>query len=447
LSSVKNPQPRNLKQVVLGTMLCLAIGTLFAPPAYAGKKDKDKEKDQKEAAQAQQPAKPPVDTSKLVWPPPPDVARIRWMTQIKGEADVKPPVKQAKKKTGWMDKMAGVQMPTSGDKKTPVLGKPFGVVADSKGRIYVADLAQGAVFIFDLEKKDVQYIGDKPPFQFALPMGLAIDDTDRLFVVDSRLHQVTAISPDGKLENVFGQDKLERPIGAAVDNENRLLYVVDAKASRIAVFDADTCNFIRYVGKPSDPLDPQEGTLSTPLDAAVDLDGNLYVTDTLNDRVQIFDADGEFINVFGKQGDAPGSFMRAKGIAVDPDGHVYVTDAEFNNVQVFDKEGHFLAAFGEKGDDPGQFTLITGIYVDKKNRILIADQWHGRVQVLRYITEAEAAPDIAKRKQALAEKEAAREASAADADTIAPADSTPKKPAASATDPNVGAPAGSTPKK
>lgn len=421
ISAIKNSQIGNLKQAVLGTAMCLVIGTtVFVPPAYAGKKDKEK----KEAAQAQQPEKPPVDTSNLVWPAPPDVTRIKWLSQLKGEGDVKPQVKQETKKTGWMDKMAGVQMPKSAEKKTPKLAKPFGVVADSKGRIYAADVDQAVVFVFDLEQKKVEYIGDKSPIRFALPMGLAIDDTDRLFVVDSRLHQVTVVGANGQLENVFGQDKLERPIGAAVDDENRLLYVVDAKASRVAVFDADSGKFVRYVGKPSDPLDPQDGTFSTPLSAAVDDDGNLYVTDTLNDRVQVFDADGEFVNAFGKQGDSPGSFMRAKGIAVDADGHVYVTDAEFNNVQVFDKEGHFLAAFGEKGDDPGQFTLITGIFVDKKNRILVADQWRGRVQVLRYITESEAATEKAKRQPPSTDKQAA---AASDATTVASASSASKK--------------------
>jgi DNA-binding beta-propeller fold protein YncE len=278
--------------------------------------------------------------------------------------------------------------------------------------------------VFDLEQKKVDYIGSKPPIRFALPMGLAIDDTDRLFVVDSRLHQVTVVGANGQLETVFGQDKLERPIGAAVDDENRLLYVVDAKASRVAVFDADSGTFVRFVGKPSDPLDPQDGTFSTPLGVAVDDDGNLYVADTLNERVQVFDADGEFVSAFGKQGDSPGSFMRAKGIAVDADHHIYVTDAEFNNVQVFDKEGHFLAAFGEKGDDPGQFTLITGIFVDKKNRILVADQWHGRVQVLRYVTDSEVATEKAKHQPAATDKQAA---AASDASTVASASSASKK--------------------
>jgi DNA-binding beta-propeller fold protein YncE len=82
--------------------------------------------------------------------------------------------------------------------------------------------------------------------------------------------------------------------------------------------------------------------------------------------------------------------MRAKGIAVDSDGHVYVTDAEFSNVQVFDAEGRTLAVFGTRGTEPGQFSLITGICIDKQNHIFVADQWHARVQVFRYFTDEEA---------------------------------------------------------
>ena len=69
------------------------------------------------------------------------------------------------------------------------------------------------------------------------------------------------------------------------------------------------------------------GTFSLPECVAVDADGNVYVTDTFNNRIEIFDADGEFISQFGKNGDGPADLERPKGIAIDSDGHIWVVDA------------------------------------------------------------------------------------------------------------------------
>ncbi len=79
---------------------------------------------------------------------------------------------------------------------------------------------------------------------------------------------------------------------------------------------------------------------------ALDGDGNVYVTDTLNNRVEIFDADGNFISEFGKHGDGPGYLARPKGIAVDGDGHIWVADQMEDRLQVFNREGQLLTYVG-----------------------------------------------------------------------------------------------------
>ena len=85
----------------------------------------------------------------------------------------------------------------------------------------------------------------------------------------------------------------------------------------------------------------------------MDKEGNVYVTDTFNDRVEMFDADGEFISTFGKNGDGPADFERPKGIAVDCDGHIWVVDAAQNMVKVFNQQGRLLIYFGGAGKFPG----------------------------------------------------------------------------------------------
>jgi len=107
------------------------------------------------------------------------------------------------------------------------------------------------------------------------------------------------------------------PVGLAIDNDNRLLYVVDEQQDQVFVFDADTLKLMRKIGTAVTPAKKHTlttpGDFSAPTNVAVDADGNVYVTDTLNSRVEIFDADGHFISTFGKPGDGPGYFFKPKG--------------------------------------------------------------------------------------------------------------------------------------
>jgi len=144
--------------------------------------------------------------------------------------------------------------------------------------------------------------------------------------------------------------------------------------------------------------DDSPGTFTRPTNVAVGPNGDVYISDTLNVRIQIFDADGTFISAFGKPGDCPGDFARPKGIALDSDGHIWVADADQNRVKVFDREGRLCAYFGEYGYFPGQFALPSGVAIDKNNRVIVAEQvLNGRLQVFRYTTDAEAAVEQAQR--------------------------------------------------
>jgi DNA-binding beta-propeller fold protein YncE len=375
----------------------LAISALvlaLAPCGYAKKKKKEEPQPQQKKSTAVDHSL--IDTSKLVWPLPPDVPRIKFLQEVMGEERPQVPAgqKAPKKRQSWMDRVAGLQTTDTGALKRDfrhILGKPYGIGVDSKGRVYVADSFVSAVFVFDLETHQTKLIRNGTEGKFGTIIGLTVDNADRVFVVDALMHRVAVFNPDWKLETYFGDDDLEHPGGVAIDEENRFLYVVDTGKQRLAVFDADNFKFLRALGGPPKSVgDEDPGTFSKPSNVAVDGEGLVYVTDTMNNRVEIFDADGNFISMFGKAGDGPGNFARPKGIAIDSDGHIWVADAFTNRIQLFDREGHLLAFFGTGGNLPGQFSVPSGVYVDKQNRAFVTEQMGGRLQVFRYFTDAEA---------------------------------------------------------
>lgn len=318
----------------------------------------------------------------LVWPLPPDPPRVRWLAEYTDMARIKNP---AAKKRGLMEKIAG----TKSVKEKLQLVKPYGVTTDSLGRIYVADIGVGSVFVIDPRAKTVVRRDTSSRAPMALPVGLAVDSENRLFVSDAKLQSITCFSPSGEVISRFGSDSLGRPGGIAIDPQRNRLYVVDAKSSRIAAFDTRKFNLLGYFGKPSKFPNPEKGTFSGPTNVAVDPRGNIYIADTFNCRVQILSPEGKVIRVFGCQGVRPGEFIRPKGIAVDSEGHVYVADAEFNNFQVLSQEGQPLLAVGVLGTAPGEFGLIAGIHIDSSDRIYTTEMYAGRVQVFQYIKQPE----------------------------------------------------------
>ena len=382
----------------IAALLAILLALALAAPTFA---DGDKKKKKKADASAEQklPPKVQIDTSKLVWPSPPSIARVRYLNYFAGmKIDYTPQPK--KKKQGWMDRLAGAkpENETFNPKDFPfqLLG-PYGIAVDSKGLVYVADQKVGAIFIFNTATRDVRLIRNGYEAHFGLINGLAMDDDDRLFVSDGKLHRVLIF--DSKHE-VTGQinEGLVDPVGLAIDKQNRFLYVVDTQQDQVLVLDADSLKPLRRIGTGGkNHWLTTPGDFGAPSNVALDKEGNVYVTDTMNNRVEIFDPDGNFISQFGKHGDGPGYLARPKGIAIDCDGHIWIADSFQDRVQVFNREGQLLTYLGGHGHFPGQFEALIGIAIDKENRVFTTEQYPGRMQVFHYVTDAEAAAEKSRR--------------------------------------------------
>jgi DNA-binding beta-propeller fold protein YncE len=419
-------------------MALLALGMALPHAAHADKKKKTTDA----AAPQVGPRQFGFDPKKLAWPSPPNIARVHWVDYFAGSKVDYTPAANAKVKATWMDRLAGGQ---SQDEKFNAktfpfqLVGPYGIAIDSKGLVYVADQKVGAVFIFNTETHETQMIRNGYEAHFGWINGLAVDDDDRLFVSDGKMRRVMIFNAKHTVEGQITEGLVD-PVGLALDTANRFLYVVDTQQDQVIVYDADSLKLLRRIGTGGkNHYLTTPGDFGAPQGVALDSEGNVYVTDTLNNRVEIFDADGNFISLFGKHGDGPGCFARPKGIAVDSDGHIWVADEMEDRLQVFNREGDLLTYIGVgHGELPGQFKALIGVAIDKQNRVFTTEQFPGRLQEFRYVTDAEAAAEKTKHDEELQKSAAQRQKAAGQAPSNKPADVSPQGA------PNAAAPRGST---
>jgi len=321
-------------------------------------------------------AKPPVHTLKregpsLVWPSPPDSARIAYVSSIATPEDLGITPSLFKK----------VVRVLTGKKSSQHIVRPSGIFVTRNDVLYVADPGMGTVHLFNLQDPRYDQINKFGKERFVSPIDVAMDHQGNLYVSDSILRKIFVFNGNGKpAREIGGAERLSRPAGIAIHPLLKRLYVVDSNAHVIQVFDL-LGNFLFSIGRRG----AEPGAFNFPTFMSIDQNGRLYVTDSLNFRVQVFKPDGEFLYLFGKQGDGVGEFSHPKGIALDRAGHIYVTDAIFDAIQIFDNTGSLLLYLGEAGQEPGQFWIPSALYIDHTNRIFVADSYNQRVQIFRFL--------------------------------------------------------------
>jgi len=331
--------------LVLLLLITLTAGiTACAPPVYEKKK---------------------ID---IAWPLPPEEPRIKFVDIIKSTIDIG-------KEESFSDSIFG-------DSEVNAFAKPYGVAVDSMGRIYVSDI--GRVWTIDLKNHDYSFIGDKPGTgRLRVPIAIATSSDGRIFISDVSADRIYVYRDGASVAAIGKEGEFVSVSGIAIDDKRRLIYAVDSNKHIIHVYSLEDYNELRTIGKRGH--DP--GEFNFPTNLALDSSGNLYVVDTGNFRVQIFDPEGNLVRTFGQLGDLPGTFTRPKGIALDSEDNIYVVDSAFQNIQIWNKEGQYLMAFGEGGEDPGQFSLPAGMTIDHEDKIYVVEQISRRLQIFQYLSE------------------------------------------------------------
>lgn len=182
----------------------------------------------------------------------------------------------------------------------------------------------------------------------------------------------------GSLDKLWGRrgisdGRFQKPRAIAIDRSDQL-YIVDMTA-RIQVFNADG-EFIRVWQTPVH-------TNGRPTGLSVDRQGRLLVADTHYYRILVYSPEGELLSTMGgTKGNRPGEFGLVTDAVDDSQGNLYVSEyGEYDRIQKFAPDGTFLMEWGGHGSEPGQFARPQNLAVDEHDNIWVADACNHRIQV------------------------------------------------------------------
>ncbi len=213
---------------------------------------------------------------------------------------------------------------------------PYGICGDSQGNVYVADLYNGCVSVHDNKGKFIKYFAEKNPSE------KVIDSPGGLRIIANKL------------------------------------YVTDIQQNKVLVFDLNGKKLLE-VGK----LGVKQGEFRAPNAVTADKAGNIYVVDSGNQRVQVFDKTGKFLRVMNGTpgGLGPSALVNPRGIAVDSIGRLYVISNLTHYLYCYDQNGNQQFVLGGYGDGVDKFTLPNGLFINENDELFITDTLNQRVAV------------------------------------------------------------------
>lgn len=285
----------------------------------------------------------------VIYPTPPDTARVQFLFSVTSELDV-----TGRRSEGFLASLL--------DEPSDVLyiKKPYGVDLFA-GRFYVCDSMLPGVVIIDIVERTLRQWQPGGPGELKKPINCTVDPFDgSLYVADTERRQVVVFDAAGEYVGAFGND-LGRPGDVFVDEDR--LFVADLDARKVHIYDKSTRTLRSSFPGPGvvPEMRIQQITSLWVQDELV------YLVDFAASKVKVYRTDGTPVSAFGSLGQNSGQFIRPKGIAVDRSGIIYVVDAAFDNVQLFDPDGQLLMAFGGGHNGPGGLNLPAQVRVSYEN--------------------------------------------------------------------------------
>ncbi len=266
--------------------------------------------------------------------------------------------------------------------------KPRSVTVDTQDNIYAVDMtgrvqkfSPGGEFLLSWQM---------PQTELGKPKGMSRDRQGNIIVVEPHYQRVNHFSTDGKLLTQWGQrgtnaGQFMLPRGVAINSKGEFLVSEYAENERVQRFVVNrgpgtkaTFELIGSIGRPGNA----DGEFNRPEGLCVDAQDRIYVADSCNHRIQVFDAAGKFLRAYGKPGSGKGELSYPYDICVDAAGRQYVCEFGNSRIQVFDANDQPIEIIGGPGPKPGQFSNPWGITLDSKGNLIVADALNNRVQKL-----------------------------------------------------------------
>lgn len=270
---------------------------------------------------------------------------------------------------------------------------PSDIVVDSDGFVYVS--TQGTLHIkkFDPDGNFVHQWGSggNAPGEINLSAGIAADAENNIYVADFNNIRIQKFDSEGNFLLEWPTEPPRGPASVVVDAEG---YVYVDNFTRhdhhLQKFDSEG-NVVHQWGETgTEPGQIAAGGTTGPEDIALDPDGNIYVADRLNARIQKFAPDGTLLQIFGGEPskDGYGLFYYPLGVAIDADGNIYVADIGSQLIQKLDAEGNFIAQWSTDGGELDEAAIIAldaeaNIYVFAKADVVAENGNTVNVYVLK----------------------------------------------------------------
>lgn len=282
------------------------------------------------------------------------------------------------------------------------------------GNILVADAVNHRVQIFDSDGKYLYQFGRHPSFhhegngRLHYPMIAATDPTGRNIIICEKFEQRCQVFDSKATRDAYVNvtdsawwDKypyfhyrtsaqiLKGPLKSQANDikilgkssdenaEPTWLVMSEEELHRITVMDIKNPKQSYAFGSYGDKI----GELKMPQGAHVDQDGNVWVSDTLNDRLQVFSIEGEPLKVIGERGSGPLQFNQPGEMVIDRSGNVYVLDPGNGRIQVLNKKGEFVRQIGKQGQEAGELTYPIGLTLSpNQDRLYVVELYKPRIQ-------------------------------------------------------------------